>query len=122
MKTPRGSATRSCGRRAGRRRRDWILHHHERLDGSGYPDGLSGDEIPIESRIIVVADAFEAMTADRPYSAAPLARGALAELERCSGTQFDAGCVEALRAASSASCAKRRSEARRIMVRAKVYP
>ena len=45
----------------------WVLHHHEHLDGSGYPLGLRGDEIPLESRIILVADAFEAMTADRPY-------------------------------------------------------
>ena len=47
----------------------WVLHHHEHVDGSGYPDGLRGDEIPLESRIILVADAFEAITADRPYSA-----------------------------------------------------
>jgi len=44
----------------------WILHHHERVDGDGYPSGLSGDEIPLESRIILVADTFEAITADRP--------------------------------------------------------
>ena len=49
----------------------WILHHHERIDGTGYPDGLAGDDIPLESRIILVADAFEAITADRPYRAAP---------------------------------------------------
>ena len=48
----------------------WVLHHHEHVDGSGYPDGLRGDEIPLESRIILVADAFEAMTADRPYRSA----------------------------------------------------
>ena len=46
---------------------EWILHHHERLDGRGYPEGLRGEEIPLESRIIMVADAFEAITADRPY-------------------------------------------------------
>ena len=49
----------------------WILHHHERMDGSGYPDGLRGDQIPLESRIILVADAFEAITADRPYRRLP---------------------------------------------------
>ena len=49
----------------------WVRHHHERTDGAGYPAGLSGDEIPLESRIIHVADAFEAMTSDRPYRAAP---------------------------------------------------
>ena len=53
----------------------WVLHHHEHLDGSGYPLGLRGDEIPLESRIILVADAFEAMTADRPYRKGCSARG-----------------------------------------------
>jgi HD-GYP domain-containing protein (c-di-GMP phosphodiesterase class II) len=76
---------------------DWILHHHERIDGGGYPDGLKGDQIPLESRIILVADAYEAITADRPYRAHRSPEVALAELERCAGTQFDAGCVEALR-------------------------
>ncbi len=60
----------------------WVLHHHEHFDGSGYPDGLRGDEIPPESRIILVADAFEAMTADRPYRLARPVHEALAELER----------------------------------------
>ncbi len=76
---------------------DWILHHHERIDGTGYPDGLKGDQIPLESRIILVADAYEAITADRPYRAHRSPEVALAELERCAGTQFDADCVEALR-------------------------
>jgi HD-GYP domain-containing protein (c-di-GMP phosphodiesterase class II) len=58
---------------------------------------LRGDDIPLESRIILVADAFEAMTADRPYRAARPVRDALAELERLAGTQFDAACVAALR-------------------------
>ena len=49
----------------------WVLHHHERIDGCGYPDGLSGEDIPLQSRIIHVADAFEAMTSDRPYRMAP---------------------------------------------------
>jgi diguanylate cyclase (GGDEF)-like protein len=77
----------------------WVLHHHEHVDGSGYPDGLRGDEIPLESRIILVADAFEAITAGRPYRAARPVQHALAELERLAGIQFDAACVEALRSA-----------------------
>ncbi len=75
----------------------WVRHHHEHFDGSGYPDGLRGDEIPPESRIILVADAFEAMTADRPYRRARPVHEALAELERLAGTQFDPVCVDALR-------------------------
>lgn len=74
----------------------WILHHHERIDGRGYPDGLAGRDIPLESRIILVADAFEAITADRPYRRGRGVREALAELDRHAGTQFDASCVEAL--------------------------
>ena len=49
----------------------WVRHHHERFDGTGYPDRLAGEEIPLESRIILVADAFEAMTSDRPYRTRP---------------------------------------------------
>ncbi len=74
----------------------WVRHHHERLDGAGYPDGLAGTEIPLESRIIHVADAFEAMTSDRPYRSAPGHRYAIEELRRHSGTQFDADVVAAL--------------------------
>jgi diguanylate cyclase (GGDEF)-like protein/putative nucleotidyltransferase with HDIG domain len=75
----------------------WVLHHHEHVDGSGYPLGLRGDEIPLESRIILVADAFEAMTADRPYRKGGRAEAALAEVERLAGAQFDPACVAALR-------------------------
>jgi diguanylate cyclase (GGDEF)-like protein len=75
----------------------WVRHHHEHFDGSGYPDGLSGEEIPPESRIILVADAFEAMTSDRPYRRARPVQEALEELDRLSGTQFDPACVDALR-------------------------
>ena len=78
---------------------EWVLHHHERLDGAGYPDGLAGAEVPLESRIILVADAFEAITADRPYRSGRSDAEALEELERHSGTQFDVACVAALRAA-----------------------
>jgi diguanylate cyclase (GGDEF)-like protein len=74
----------------------WVRSHHEQVDGGGYPDGLSGEEIPLESRIIFVADAFEAMTADRPYRAGMNVSSAVAELGRCAGTQFDPRIVEIL--------------------------
>ena len=60
----------------------WVRHHHERFDGGGYPDGLAGEEIPLESRVILVADAFEAMTSDRPYRQAPGQSFAIVELGR----------------------------------------
>ena|GEM_PF-1114960 len=66
-----------------------ILYHHERWDGEGYPSRLKGEQIPIEARIIAVADSFSAMTTDRPYRAARPVEVACAELERCAGTQFD---------------------------------
>jgi putative nucleotidyltransferase with HDIG domain len=69
---------------------------HEEWDGSGYPDGLKGDEIPIESRIIAASDAFNAMTTDRAYRKARSPELALEELQRCSGTQFDPQVVTAL--------------------------
>jgi diguanylate cyclase (GGDEF)-like protein/putative nucleotidyltransferase with HDIG domain len=74
----------------------WVRHHHERIDGTGYPAGLEGEEIPFGSRIILVADAFEAMTSDRPYRLAPGQSYAVDELRRQSGTQFDPEIVEAL--------------------------
>jgi diguanylate cyclase (GGDEF)-like protein len=76
----------------------WVRHHHERPDGAGYPDGLRGDQVPLESRIIGAADAFEAMISDRPYRLGRSESEALRELETFSGSQFDAGCVSALRA------------------------
>ncbi len=76
----------------------WILHHHERLDGHGYPDGLEGDEIPLESRIILVADAYEALTSDRPYRLGRPSADALEEIEENAGTQFDPNVVAALAA------------------------
>ena len=75
--------------------RTWILAHHERMDGSGYPLGLVGDEIAIEARILAVADAWEAMTADRVYSAALCEEAAREELMAGSGTQFDGDVVKA---------------------------
>jgi len=66
-----------------------VRHHHERFDGKGYPWGLKGTAIPLESRIILIADTFDAMTSDRPYRKAQPVETAFEELERCSGTQFD---------------------------------
>ena len=71
--------------------------HHEKLDGSGYPLGLAGDELSITARILAVADVFEAMTANRPYRGPLPAEVALAELERCAGARYDARSVAALR-------------------------
>lgn len=72
-----------------------VRHHHERIDGSGYPDGLTGEEIPLGARIIGIADAYEAMTSDRPYRKALSRAAAVEELQRCSGTQFDSELVDA---------------------------
>lgn len=72
-----------------------ILHHHERMDGQGYPDGLAGEAIPLGSRIIAVCDAFDAMTSSRSYRMCVSYEQALAELGRCSGTQFDPDVVAA---------------------------
>ncbi|MDQ3859653.1 MAG: diguanylate cyclase [Actinomycetota bacterium] len=76
----------------------WVLHHHERWDGTGYPSGLAGTEIPLGARIIFTADAFDAMTTNRVYQSAISPRQALEELERCAGTQFDPEIVATLRA------------------------
>lgn len=73
-----------------------VRHHHERIDGNGYPDGLSGEEIPILSRIIAVADAFDAMTSDRPYRDSMPQRTARLRLAQAAGTQFDPTIVLAL--------------------------
>ncbi|WP_399494749.1 HD domain-containing phosphohydrolase [Streptomyces sp. P9(2023)] len=73
-----------------------ILHHHEKLDGSGYPYGLSGEQIPEFARVVAVADAFDAMTSTRSYSRARPVATAVAELERCAGTHFDPRMVAAL--------------------------
>ncbi len=84
-----------------------ILHHHERYDGGGYPDGLRGEAIPLTSRLVAVADTFDAMTSDRPYRKALSHQVAFAELKKCCGTQFDpdvvAAFVEALGEMSSAT-------------------
>ncbi len=70
-----------------------IRHHHENVDGSGYPDGLKGDEIPLESRVLAVADAYDAMTSDRPYREAVSRERALTLIAERAGTQFDADIV-----------------------------
>jgi HD-GYP domain-containing protein (c-di-GMP phosphodiesterase class II) len=72
---------------------------HERHDGGGYPDGLAGEQIPLGARIVSICDAFDAMVAARPDRAARGPDAALAELERCAGTQFDPVVVAAFRAA-----------------------
>jgi HD-GYP domain-containing protein (c-di-GMP phosphodiesterase class II) len=66
-----------------------VLFHHEYWDGRGYPCGRRGDEIPLEARVLAVADAFDAMTSPRPYGPPLPADEALAEIDRCAGTQFD---------------------------------
>jgi HD-GYP domain-containing protein (c-di-GMP phosphodiesterase class II) len=65
------------------------LRHHEQFDGQGYPDGIVGEAIPIEARVVAVADTFDAMTSDRPYRKGLPVEVATAEIERCAGTQFD---------------------------------
>jgi putative nucleotidyltransferase with HDIG domain len=67
----------------------YVLHHHERWDGDGYPHGLGGVAIPVEARVLAVADAFDAMTSGRPYRQAMSELDALREVERCAGCQFD---------------------------------
>ncbi|MGB2953867.1 MAG: HD-GYP domain-containing protein [Gaiellaceae bacterium] len=69
----------------------YVLYHHERWDGEGYPTGKAGEEIPVEARVLAVADAFDAMTSARSYRAPLTVAQALAEIDRCSGTQFDPG-------------------------------
>src|SRR5262249_52018125 len=72
-----------------------VRSSHERWDGAGYPDNLAGDDIPLGARIVTVCDAYDAMVTDRAYRAARPAHEALAELERCAGTQFDPRVVAA---------------------------
>jgi HD-GYP domain-containing protein (c-di-GMP phosphodiesterase class II) len=72
-----------------------VLHHHERMDGKGYPGGLVGSQIPLGSRIIAVADSFDALTTNRPYRSARTHYEAMEEIIRCTGPQFDAAVVAA---------------------------
>jgi len=84
------------------------LHHHERFDGRGYPNGLAGADIPIGARIVAIADAYEAMTSWRPYKQTRSPEEALAELRRCAGTQFDPALVELFLATFSGALVERR--------------
>jgi putative nucleotidyltransferase with HDIG domain len=70
-----------------------VLHHHERWDGTGYPRGRAGERIPLEARILSVADSFDAMTSIRPYRTPRQVHDAIEELERCAGSQFDPALV-----------------------------
>jgi PAS domain S-box-containing protein len=72
-----------------------VRHHHERYDGKGYPDGFKGEEIPLQARILCVADSFDSMTADRPYRPSPGKEYAISEFRRCSGTHFDPKVIKA---------------------------
>src|SRR5690606_16887267 len=76
--------------------REAVLHHHERMDGTGYPYGLTGGQIPESARVVAVADAFDAMTSTRSYSRARPVPVALRELQRCAGDHFDPRMVTAL--------------------------
>ncbi|HEY7197094.1 MAG TPA: diguanylate cyclase [Gaiellaceae bacterium] len=76
---------------------DWVLHHHERWDGTGYPNRLAGEDIPLGARILFVADAYDAMTTDRVYRGRLSHLRAIVELERCAGTQFDPEVVDAFK-------------------------
>jgi diguanylate cyclase (GGDEF)-like protein len=86
-----------------------VRHEHERWDGTGYPDGLAGEEIPLAARVVLACDAYHALVSDRPYRSALGRDDALSELEFCSGTQFDPAVIEALvacvRDPASADCA-----------------
>jgi HD-GYP domain-containing protein (c-di-GMP phosphodiesterase class II) len=75
-----------------------VYHHHERVDGGGYPDGLSGDQIPIEARIVAAADTYNAIISRRVYAEARSSAAALEELRRSSGSQLDPAVVVALEA------------------------
>jgi HD-GYP domain-containing protein (c-di-GMP phosphodiesterase class II) len=75
--------------------RDWVLHHHERWDGQGYPHQLAGEAIPLAARIIAVVDAYDAMTSDRPYRQAMPHEAAMEEIRAMAGSQFDPTVVEA---------------------------
>jgi HD-GYP domain-containing protein (c-di-GMP phosphodiesterase class II) len=74
---------------------NWVRGHHERIDARGYPDGIGGQDIPLEARILAVCDSYEAMVADRPYRRGRSAEEARAELTNCAGTQFDPAVVDA---------------------------
>src|SRR4029077_10117433 len=74
--------------------REMVLHHHEFFDGSGYPEALNGEKIPLGARIIAIAEVYDTITSDRTYKKARNATDALAELERCANAQFDGDIVK----------------------------
>jgi HD-GYP domain-containing protein (c-di-GMP phosphodiesterase class II) len=71
-----------------------VKYHHEHYDGTGYPEGLKGEDIPLMARMLTVADSYDSMTADRPYRRAPGQGYAMDELKKCSGKHFDPELVE----------------------------
>ena len=93
---PLDGARMMCGVAASEGVRRVVAEHHERWDGRGYPAGLSGEEIDCNARVVAVADAFDAMTSERPYRRAAGYEEVAAEFERCAGTQFDPAVVLAL--------------------------
>jgi len=74
----------------------YILYHHERFDGTGYPGRLSGEDIPVEGRLLAVVDTFDAIVSDRPYRRSATPAAAVEELQRYAGTQFDPAIVQVL--------------------------
>jgi HD-GYP domain-containing protein (c-di-GMP phosphodiesterase class II) len=86
---PRAGAWLVLSEKGHREALPFVLFHHERWDGLGYPTGMRGRSIPLEARVLAVADAFDAMTSTRPYRKALSTEHALAEVEACAGTQFD---------------------------------
>jgi len=91
---PRAGASLVLAMRSGIRALPYVLFHHERWDGNGYPARIGGTAIPVEARLLAVADAFDAMTSPRPYRAAMSAERALEEVGCCAGTQFDPAVAE----------------------------
>ena len=89
-----------------------VRHHHERIDGAGYPDGIAADEIPLISRIVSVAEAYNSMTSDRPYRDAMPSRVARIRLAQEDGTQFDAAMVAAFEAILAGATEEYRTAAR----------
>lgn len=92
----------------------WVRHHHERVDGLGYPEGLVGARIPLPSRILLVADAYDAMVSDRSYRRGIEHDAALAEISRMAGSQFDADCAAALTDAMASAPGLRSEEGRQM--------
>lgn len=86
-----------------------VLHHHERWDGNGYPNGLAGEDIPILARILAVVDSYDAMTSDRPYRGAMSFQEAVDELCQCAGSQFDPNVVEAFLRAMVQDCGNKKA-------------